>query len=148
MPTYLVDTNILLRLVDTEAAEYPLVAGALRSLLARQMAVHIVPQAIYEFWAVATRPLSVNGLGWDWRSVRAEVDVFQSNYALLPDVPGVYESWLELVSKHQVKGKQVHDARLVAAMRAHGLTHLLTLNTKDFERYSEITAIHPGKVEQ
>lgn len=40
-----------------------------------------------------------------------------------------------LVVAHAVSGVQVHGARLAAAMRVHGVTHLLTLNTSDFERY-------------
>lgn len=38
---------------------------------------------------------------------------------------------------------QVHYARLVAAMLAHSLTQILTFNTNDFTRYSEITTVHP-----
>jgi hypothetical protein len=37
----------------------------------------------------------------------------------------------------------VHDARLVAAMHVHGVTHLLTLNVRDFARYPGITVVHP-----
>jgi predicted nucleic acid-binding protein len=62
---------------------------------------------------------------------------------LLPDGPPVYAAWRDLVAAHSVSGKQVHDARLVAAMMVHGVTHLLTLNTADFTRYREITAVHP-----
>jgi hypothetical protein len=43
-----------------------------------------------------------------------------------------------------VSGVQVHDARIAAAMRVHGVTHLLTLNTGDFTRYPGITAVHPA----
>ena len=32
-----------------------------------------------------------------------------------------------LVIQHNVSGKPAHDARLVTAMRAHGLTAILTL---------------------
>ncbi len=38
-------------------------------------------------------------------------------------------------------GKQAHDTRLVAAMIAHEMTHILTFNTDDFKRFSEITAV-------
>jgi predicted nucleic acid-binding protein len=31
-------------------------------------------------------------------------------------------------------GVQVHDARIVAVMNVHGVTHLLTLNGGDFSR--------------
>ncbi len=40
----------------------------------------------------------------------------------------------------------VHDARLVAAMLVHGLSHILTFNTTEFARYSEITAVHPTAI--
>jgi hypothetical protein len=35
---------------------------------------------------------------------------------------------------------------LVALMLAHGLTHLLTLNSADFARYAEITTVTPDDV--
>ena len=38
-----------------------------------------------------------------------------------------------------------HDARLVALMKVHGITHVLTLNPIDFARYAEITAITPSR---
>jgi predicted nucleic acid-binding protein len=37
----------------------------------------------------------------------------------------------------------VHDARLVAAMLAHGVPQLLTLNDRDFARYAGISVVHP-----
>ena len=37
----------------------------------------------------------------------------------------------ELVVKHSVSGIQVHDAKIPAAMKAHNIENLLTLNAKD-----------------
>jgi len=51
-----------------------------------------------------------------------------------------------LVLTYQVRGAKVHDARLVAAMLAHGLTHILTFNNRDFARYAEVTAVHPQEL--
>jgi predicted nucleic acid-binding protein len=51
-----------------------------------------------------------------------------------------------LVSERQVKGAQVHDARLVATMLAYGITYLLTLNEVDFRRYPEIRVLTPASV--
>ncbi|MBW4439856.1 MAG: hypothetical protein KME10_01205 [Plectolyngbya sp. WJT66-NPBG17] len=51
-----------------------------------------------------------------------------------------------LVTKYQVRGKQAHDTRLVAAMIVHQIAHLLTFNTADFKRFSEIRAIDPREV--
>ena len=43
-------------------------------------------------------------------------------------------------------GVNVHDARLVATMLVHGLTHIVTFNIRDFTRYTEITAVHPREI--
>ena len=50
------------------------------------------------------------------------------------------------VVTHGVAGVQVHDARLAAAMRVHGVKRILTFNDRDFARYADIEAIHPRSV--
>jgi len=54
------DTNVLLRLADTQSPEHDVAAAALEDLIAHDKT--ICTQV--EFWAVATRPEAVNGLGW------------------------------------------------------------------------------------
>ncbi|CAN5844501.1 hypothetical protein BH24DEI2_BH24DEI2_15760 [soil metagenome] len=147
MPRYLADTNVLLRYADTGADQHSPILRALEALTLRQDEVVIVPQTIYEFWSVATRPADKNGLGWESVEVRRVVDKLVRRFALLHDTPRVFTNWLELVTTHDVKGKQVHDARLVAAMQTHGLSNLLTLNVKDFERYP-VTPVHPDDVSE
>jgi predicted nucleic acid-binding protein len=65
---------------------------------------------------------------------------------VLPDSLAVHEEWRRLLVMHSVSGVQVHDARLVAAMRVHGVKHILTFNDKDFARYADIEAVHPRAV--
>jgi predicted nucleic acid-binding protein len=144
--SYLVDTNILLR---SAQPSHPMNADATRAvgqLLTRGEILSIIPQNIIEYWAVATRPVESNGLGMSVDETAAEVAVLQSIFQILPDNAEIFAEWKRLVSTHEVKGKEVHDARIVAAMLAHRVTHLLTFNTADFKRYTEITAINPREV--
>ena len=60
----LLDTNILLRLSATQAAEHADVVRAVASLLSRGDEPVITPQVLIELWVVATRPTNVNGFGW------------------------------------------------------------------------------------
>src|SRR5437773_9652179 len=46
-------------------------------------------------------------------------------------------------SSADVKGKQVHDANIVATMLGHGLDHILTHNTADFERFRGLIDVVP-----
>jgi predicted nucleic acid-binding protein len=74
----------------------------------------------------------------------AEVQLIERQFGFLPDNQQIHAVWRRLVNDHNVRGRQVHDARLVAVMRVHGLSHLLTLNGSDFIRYGGITIIDPS----
>lgn len=70
----------------------------------------------------------------------------ETGFTLLPELPTVYPIWPGLVVAHAVHGKQVHDARLVALMQAHGVTHVLTLNLGDFARFPGVVEIGPASL--
>jgi predicted nucleic acid-binding protein len=90
----------------------------------------IIPQNIIEFWAVATRPLDKNGLGLSITQAEEESEKLKKIFILELDTPQIFTEWESLVIKYQVMGKQVHDARLAAAMVTHNITHLLTFNVE------------------
>lgn len=104
----------------------------------------IVPQVVYEFWVVATRARAQNGLGFSPDRAAADIAGLKRGIQMLRDERAVYTEWEQLVRRHEVCGKQAHDARLVAAMQRHGITHLLTFNASDFGRYPGITVIEPA----
>ena len=72
--------------------------------------------------------------------------LLERHFPVLPDSPAIYEKWKRLVLAHKVRGVNVHDARLVAAMMIHGVTHILTPNVKDFQRYPDITVVAPNQI--
>ena len=46
----------------------------------------------------------------------------------------------------EVKGKNAHDTRLVAAMQRHRVTTLVTFNTPDFARFTGINVFSPADI--
>lgn len=101
------------------------------------------PQNIIELWNVLTRPANRNGFGLSIAETEEEVRLIERTFTLLPDHEGIYTIWRRLVNEYDVRGRQVHDARLVAAMRFHGISTLLTLNRSDFLRYRDIRIVEP-----
>lgn len=144
--SYLVDTNFLLRLAQSTSPLQQYARNAYSTLRSQGETLIIVPQNVIEFWAVATRPINVNGLGLSIDLAFQELTQMKQLFALQPDTSEILPIWEQLVVTHQVMGKQVHDTRLVAAMIVHQITHLLTFNTDDFKRFSEITAIAPHQI--
>ena len=62
-------------------------------------------------------------------------------------VPDVGQRWRSVVARYHVMGRQAHDARIVALMLAHDVTHLITLNVDDFARYDGIVPVMPAEAE-
>lgn len=144
--TFLVDTNVLLRSAEPSHPMYEEAVNATNTLLVRGEELYIAPQNLIEFWNVYTRPVERNGLGHTVTEAEVEVNRLKGIFPILLDLPGIYGEWERLVITHAVMGVNVHDARLVAAMLVHGLTHILTFNTPDFRRFSQITVVHPSEI--
>ena len=130
----LVDTNPLLRTLQSLHPQREIARNAIKALTARGHRLHIVPQNLMELWVVATRSIAQNGLGLSIPEAISELMRLKSMFPLLPDTPAIYPVWENLVIQYQVSGKPAHDCRLVAAMLVHGLTAILTFDKTGFSR--------------
>jgi predicted nucleic acid-binding protein len=144
--SFAVDTNVLLLSIDDGHAAQPVAQNGLLGLRNQGETLSVFPQNLVEFWAVATRPIANNGLGWSVDRAKEELENLKYLFEVLSDTGAVFSEWERLVVHHRVAGKQSHDARLVAAMLVHDVTHLITFNTSDFKRYDEITVVDPASV--
>jgi predicted nucleic acid-binding protein len=142
---FLIDTNILLRTLQPHHPHCAQPERAVAALRTANEVLHVAAQNLIEFWAVATRPESENGLGMSIEAASRELTALKRLFSLLPEAP-VFDEWERLVAMYGVSGKNTHDARLVASMKAHGIARILTFNVQDFARYREIEALHPDAV--
>ncbi|MEM7811348.1 MAG: type II toxin-antitoxin system VapC family toxin [Planctomycetota bacterium] len=144
--TTLVDTNILLRLADPSDANNATAAAAVATLRKAGDALTITPQVLYEYWVAATRTVAHNGLGQTADEAAKNIDWFASDFTLLKDQDALFAEWFKLVKGHDVTGVNAYDTRVVAAMRLHDVSRILTFNEKDFRRYEGITVLEPETV--
>jgi predicted nucleic acid-binding protein len=72
-----------------------------------------------------------------------EVVTLKIVFDFLPDHPNLYPEWETLVVASACHGRVSYDARIVAAMRTHGITTILSFNGADFVRFSGIAVIDP-----
>ncbi len=142
------DTNVLLRFAHRPDSQHTVVTSAIRKLKNGGDEIYILPQNCVEFWNVFTRPSSRNGFGLSVHQANHSLRLVERIFPLFPDGARVHQEWRKLVLSFGVSGIQVHDARIVAAMLVHQVTHILTFNTSDFARYSSIgiVAVDPDKV--
>ena len=146
MVTCLLDTNVLLYLANPAALQHRAASRAVTRILADGGRLTVAAQVLFEFWSVATRPVSANGLGWTVAQTRLAIDGFRTRFFVLEETPEVIDLWLDLVVSNELKGKRIHDAHLLATMQANGVTHLLTFNAADFPPGAGITILPPSAI--
>ena len=142
----LVDSNVLIFSIQKDHPWHEEAVGAIERLLAKDETVYVLPQNVAEFWNVCTRPASKNGLGLTPQQTEERMKGLDAVLSVLHDTPEVYSRWRKLLVDHSVKGIQVHDARIAAAMQVHGIGKLLTYNSRDFKRYGDVVPILPTEL--
>jgi len=143
---YLLDTNILLRLYQPSSPEFSPIRRAINSLHRANAALYYLSQNLVEFWNVSTRPVAQNGYGLSSAETDEVARQIEKAFILLPDVEAIHYEWRRLVLAYGVSGTKVHDARIVAAMIVHGVHQILTLDGRDFVRYTEIEIVSPQNI--
>ena len=145
-----IDTNVLLRQAQKEHEHSSTASQSLRNLLQQNVLLCLMPQTIYEFWAVVTRPSTARGgFCWTTQQAASEVEKLEEAYTIfIPTRMSVYREWKRLVSTYHVSGVAVHDAHLVATMKSNHVEEILTFNTKDFTRYTpeNIRVLDPAQI--
>jgi predicted nucleic acid-binding protein len=135
------DTNVLLTATDESRAHH----GTARQLLAkgRSAGLHgaVSGQIIREYLVVATRPVAVNGLGLTTADAIRNMEQFTRRVAFCDETEATSVRLRGLVRMHDLAGKAIHDANVVAAMACHGIQRLVTENPEDFRKYPEISAL-------
>lgn len=143
---YLFDTNIFLRLAEKNSSERPFILDAIRKIRANNQTICFTPQVLAEFWNVCTRPAAARGgFGLSIEQTERKTNLIQKYFEVLPDTFQTFTEWRKIVSDYKVLGIQVHDAKLVASMMVHKVERLVTLNEKDFKRFS-IKIINPKDI--
>jgi predicted nucleic acid-binding protein len=118
--SWLLDTNVLLRLADAQSTEHTVAEAAIEHLIVGEESVFICTQVLVEFWAVATRPESASGLGWSTATTVEAIRAPRRQFPLLNEAPEVLDRWFDLVDRFQVAGKHARRPIGSFAARAWG----------------------------
>src|SRR5882724_1415752 len=105
----LLDTNLLGRMTDSRDSQCAAARHAMHTLFAKGEQLAIVPQNLYEFWAIATRNPGANGLGLTTEQASQWLGFFKRRFTLLPDRDDLPARWHELVKRLGIKGFRAHD---------------------------------------
>lgn len=135
------DTNILLIATDESRRGHKTAKSLLMSLLKEGVNICLSGQVAREYLVVASRPAQVNGLGLSSGHAVHNIEAIKERALFLEETGFTSELLQHMVVQHKLKGKRIHDANIIATMRTHRITYLLTENPADFECFEHVKLI-------
>jgi hypothetical protein len=138
-----VDTNIL---VYAHREDSPFHAPALRRVaeLAEGSAGWAIPwPCLHEFLAIVTHP-RIYAPPTPTARALDQVDAWLDSptLALLAEAPTHWPTLRALLAAGRIAGPQVHDARIAALCRDHGVRELWSAD-RDFSRFAGLAVVNP-----
>ncbi|MBN1565666.1 MAG: PIN domain-containing protein [Anaerolineae bacterium] len=138
-----VDTNILLRAFNSTFSEHPQVRALFDRMLDQDYELWISRQVIREYLVQMTHPRTFDP-PLSIEQVLNQLATVKSLFRVADDTGDVTAQLEALLLAYPTRGKQIHDANIVATMLACDIDTLLTLNLDDFRRFEDrITILTP-----
>lgn len=144
MPTEaFVDTNVLLRALHSTLPGHDQARTLLDRMFDEECELWMSQQVLREYLVQASHPRTFAPPLTIGQIVQ-QVSQIEMLFRIANDTPDVTSHLLMLLQTHPTRGKQIHDANIVATMRAKAIKTLLTLNADDFRRFEDqITILTP-----
>jgi predicted nucleic acid-binding protein len=131
----MLDTDVFLAATDEARAEHGDALRVVNDWAAGRTDLCTSGQVLREYLSVATRSPEQNGLGLSLTDALGNVRAIRARTTLLAEDSKVADRLLGLLADVECRGKQVHDANLIATMLVHGIGTVVTMNLEDFARF-------------
>jgi predicted nucleic acid-binding protein len=96
---------------------------------------------VREFLAVMSRPQTFFAGNAPMADILKRARTIETQCRVAEDGPDVAQQLHALLAVGDTRGKQIHDANVVATMLAHGIRILLTDNVGDFARWRHLVDV-------
>jgi toxin-antitoxin system PIN domain toxin len=138
-----VDTNILVYAHREDAQWHDMASGRLTGLAEGRTPWAIPWPCLHEFLAIVTHPrIYAPPTPADTAIDQVDAWLESPSLTLLAESEGYWHDLQETLREGRIAGPQVHDARVAALCRLHGVRELWTVD-RDFGRFPGLTARNP-----
>ncbi len=137
-----IDTNILVYFKLEYSLFHTDAKKQLNTLIDRGAELWISRQVIREYLSCITREENLKPY-LNNETILKEYAELLENFSIADETDIVSNYLLSFFSKFIIVGKQIHDANIVATMLAYNIKHLVTKNSDDFKRFTEMIDVIP-----
>jgi toxin-antitoxin system PIN domain toxin len=137
------DTNLLVYAHRRDSSWYEAASDRVRDLAEGRSPWAIPWPCIHEFYAVVTHPRIYDPPSDRARAIdQIEAWLESPSLVMLAESEPYWPAMKEQLETSQITGPQVHDARVAALCRMHGVRELWTAD-RDFSRYPGLKTRNP-----
>jgi len=137
------DTNVLVYAHRMDSAWNERAARCVRALAEGRTPWAIPWPCIHEFYAVVTHPRIYDPASTvDQAIEQIEVWLESPSVVLLSEGDSYWDALKGTITAARISGAQVHDARVAALCRVHGVRELWTAD-RDFSRFGDLRTSNP-----
>lgn len=138
-----VDTNLLVYAHRRDSPWHDAAAAAIRSVAEGGTAWAIAWPCVHEFLAIVTHPRIYNPPSTLAQAIKqVEAWLESPTLTLLAEADGYWDTLVATLKAGRIAGPQVHDARVAALCRSHGVSALWTAD-RDFSRFPDLEVYNP-----
>lgn len=140
--TIFFDTNILIYNQDQDSSFYQQALDYHQKVMTGKIRGVISSQNLLEFSAVMTNPKKITK-SLSQKIVALEINKYlKSPFTIIYPKQETLSIFVKLIKKYRLSNpKHVFDFFLIATMLSYNITHILTINDKDFLLFKEIKVI-------
>jgi predicted nucleic acid-binding protein len=135
-----VDTNVLLRALMPQLPLHKPCEALIQKMWTDSVELWINRQIIREYLVQALHPNTFSP-PLTVAQVTPQISLITALFRTADETHQTTSELLRLLQMYEIRGKQVHDANLVATMKVYGIETLLTLNIGDFKRFEPAISI-------
>lgn len=136
----LVDTNILVYAINSDSPKHRASQNFLKENVS---SLEIAHQNILEAVRVLTHPKFSHPMKLQ-DALESVMAISKSSRIIAPNASTLYLA-IELLKIHKSTGNRIFDAYLAATAMSNNIDTIATDNTRDLQRFDELTIINPFK---
>ncbi|HLP44710.1 MAG TPA: type II toxin-antitoxin system VapC family toxin [Candidatus Deferrimicrobium sp.] len=130
------DTNILVYLSNEESYFHEKTLKIFNQIVGKYD-IWISRQVLREYAVVMSRQ-EFYGKTLTSQEIVEDIEKWEKSFNVIDETKETTDNLKKLLAKYEIKGKQIHDANIVASMINYSIPLVFTFNIKDFQVFEEI----------
>lgn len=136
-----VDSNVLIYAAIRSSPFHQRARTMLAQLRDDRRPLWISRQILREYLAVLSRPQVFSSKPLSITQLVDDIHRLERLFCVAEETAECFTELLRILESVEVRGKQIHDANIVATMNVYGIKTLATHNVADFARFHDMLTV-------